>query len=72
MVCQICHENTDCVCPDCEKYPKDIHTTPPNLFIYSYPVSEILHDPRPPRILIEERLSQLEQDVKIIKERLGI
>ena len=70
MVCPACDVNDpECPhCPDCEKHPADIHTTPPNLFLYRYPVT----DPRLPRALLEERVEYLEGEIQRIKTRLGL
>jgi hypothetical protein len=64
MVCQNCVDGE--TCPDCEKHPHDIHTTPPNFWFYEYPIA----DPRLIHALLEERVEYLEGEVRQLKERL--
>jgi len=70
VVCPTCDVNDpECPhCPDCEKHPADIHTTPPNLYLYSYPIK----DPWLSRALLEERVEYLEEEMRQIKARLGL
>jgi len=65
MVCQTCQGN-DANCPDCEKHPHDIHTTPPNRYFGTdTPWGKI--DLRTP----EMRIAQLEQDVHDLKNQVA-
>ena len=64
MVCQLCTDGE--TCPDCEKHPADIHSTPPNTYHGTVtPFGTI--DLRTP----EQRIAQLEQDVHDLKNQVA-
>jgi len=60
LVCPLCVENE--TCPDCEKYPHDIHTTPPPQYSCTFKI-----DLRTP----EMRIVQLEKDVHDLKNHVA-
>ena len=63
MVCQLCTDGE--TCPDCEKHPADIHSTPPNTYHGTVtPWGKI--DLRTP----DQRVTQLEQDVHDLKNKM--
>jgi hypothetical protein len=64
MVCPTCVENE--TCPDCEKYPHDIHWTPPNRY-FGTPTPWGVVDLRTP----EMRIAQLERDVQDLKNQVA-
>lgn len=64
MVCQLCVDGE--TCPECEKYPHDIHATPPNDYLYTT-VWHNTMDLRTP----EMRIAQLERDVRELRSMIN-
>jgi len=60
MVCQNCVDGE--TCPECEKYPHDIHTTPPPQYEHTFRV-----DMRTP----DQRIADLERDVHDLKNQVA-